>query len=83
MAGQVAKKLGIPVLGFPAQWDTYGRGAGFARNVQMLREGKPDYVLAFHDRIETSKGTGHMVDIARRAGIEVEVWSHCTGRCNA
>lgn len=76
LAGTVAKELGVGVEEFPAQWNTYGRAAGVIRNQQMLIEGKPDYVLAFHDDLEHSKGTADMVRRARGEGIQVEVWSH-------
>jgi len=42
----------------------------------MLDEGKPTYVLAFHDNLAESKGTKDMVTRAKKAGIPVEVWSH-------
>ncbi len=32
---------------YPANWNRYGRGAGFKRNKQMIVEGKPDIGLAF------------------------------------
>lgn len=54
---------------FPAQWDKYGKSAGYKRNAQMLEEGKPDLVVAFPG----GKGTQMMVDLARKAGIAVEV----------
>ena len=76
MAGRAARKFSIPVLEFPALWDKYGKGAGPIRNQQMLDEGKPDYVLAFHDDLEHSKGTRDMVNRAKKAGIPVEVWKH-------
>lgn len=66
-----AQELGIPVLKFPADWKKHGKAAGPIRNNQMLKEGEPDLVLAFHSNIEESKGTKHMVKIARKAGIEV------------
>lgn len=59
LASSVAKQLGIPVLKFPALWEKYGRAAGPIRNQQMLDEGDPNFVLAFHDDIEHSKGTRH------------------------
>ena len=56
---------------FPAQWDKYGKSAGYKRNQQMLDEGKPDLVLIYWDGI--SKGTKHMLDIAKRAGVKVQL----------
>lgn len=70
---QAARKLALHVLSFPADWDVHGLAAGPIRNVQMLREGKPDLVLAFHDHIDQSKGTAHMVKIARKAGVKVRI----------
>jgi SLOG family YspA-like protein len=64
------------VLVFKADWNKYGKAAGPIRNQQMLTEGKPNLVLAFHDDLECSKGTKDMVNRAKRAGIPVEVISH-------
>lgn len=52
---------------FPAEWDKYGQAAGAIRNKQMLVEGKPDIVIAFPG----GRGTAHMCQIAKRAGIKV------------
>ena len=52
---------------YPAQWNVYGRSAGFRRNTQMLVEGKPDLVLAFPG----GRGTDMMCQIASDAGVEV------------
>lgn len=52
---------------YPADWDKYGKSAGYRRNAQMLSEGKPDFVVAFPG----GKGTAMMVDLARKAGVEV------------
>lgn len=41
------------------------------RNKQMLDEGKPDLVLAFHTDIENSKGTKNMIYQAKKRGIKV------------
>ena len=78
MAGEAAKEFGIELEVYPADWNTYGKAAGPIRNTQMLKEGKPDKVLAFHDDIEASKGTKNMVTQARKAGIPVEVVAHGT-----
>ncbi len=71
ISGYVARTLNYPILEFPADWNKYGRAAGPIRNKQMLVEGKPDLVLAFHNDIENSKGTKNMVDIARKTGVKV------------
>lgn len=74
LGGMVAKRLGLKVDEYPADWKQFGRRAGPIRNSQMLNEGKPDLVLAFHPNIELSRGTGHMVLISRKAGVEVRVF---------
>jgi len=73
IAGEEAKKLGIEVKAFPANWDLYGRAAGAIRNQQMIDEGQPDFILAFHDFIEISKGTKDMLKLARRHNIPWEL----------
>lgn len=74
LCGAIAKGLGFEVITFPANWKKHGSGAGPIRNRQMLEEGKPDKVIAFHPDLSQSKGTKHMVEIARAAGIPVEVY---------
>ena len=71
LAARAAKKLGFDVLPFPAEWDKYGNGAGPIRNQQMLDEGKPDFVLVFHNNLGKSKGTKDMVARARKIGLPV------------
>ena len=72
-----AERIGLKVIndgkGFPAEWKRYGKGAGPIRNQQMLDEGKPDVVLAFHENISESRGTKDMVARARGAGIKVVI----------
>jgi PP-loop superfamily ATP-utilizing enzyme len=67
MAGYWARKNRIDLKLYPADWDKYGKAAGYIRNQQMLDEGKPDLVVAFPG----GKGTAMMVDIARKAGVHV------------
>ena len=56
-----------PFIEYPAEWDKYGKAAGFIRNKQMLEEGKPDIVIAFPG----GNGTDNMKTIARMAGVQV------------
>jgi len=74
LGGEIAMGLGFSeVLAVPANWDKHHRAAGPIRNKRMLDMGL-DLVLAFHENIDASKGTKHMVDIARRAGVKVKVF---------
>lgn len=73
MAREAAEDSSIPVLKFPAHWERYGAAAGPIRNRQMLDEGKPDMVVAFHNDIQNSKGTKNMVEQAKKRGIPVRV----------
>lgn len=54
----VARHNNIPVIEMPADWVTYGRSAGYVRNVQMADTA--DYLVAFWDG--QSRGTKHMID---------------------
>ena len=67
LAAAWAKGRGIPAPAFPADWRKDGRAAGFLRNAAMLRDGRPDLVVAFPG----GKGTAHMVKLARAAGVPV------------
>lgn len=73
LGGEWAYNNELTEIAFPADWKRHGKGAGPIRNQQMLTEGKPDFVVAFHDDIEHSKGTKHMRDIAKAAGLRVIV----------
>ena len=74
IAGTEAARIGFKVIAVPAKWNKYGRAAGPIRNVEMLGH-KPGLVMAFHPDLNKSKGTAHMVKIARAGGVTVEVHS--------
>jgi hypothetical protein len=76
IAGQVALKLKMNVKLYPAQWQLYGRAAGFIRNRQMLDE-NPDIskVIAFHNNISESKGTKDMLKISKKRGITTKLYT--------
>jgi hypothetical protein len=75
LAVRAAKECGFSYAEYPADWERYGKKAGPIRNQQMLDMGKPDFVLAFHDDVESSKGTKDMILRAKKAGIPFEVVS--------
>lgn len=65
---------GVLIERYPADWLRYGRAAEPIRNNQMLREGRPDIVLAFPScPLSQSRGTTNMVEQARKAGVRVVV----------
>lgn len=71
MSRAMAESQVVPVEPYPADWDRYGKAAGPIRNTQMLREGKPDLVIAFHDDLAHSKGTKDMIRQALKAEVPV------------
>lgn len=73
IAREEAEKLGIKVIPFTPKWRLYGIAAGPIRNKQMIDEGKPELVLAFHNDLSKSKGTKNMIEQAKKAGVKVQV----------
>lgn len=71
IAGFCARKLGLDVQEYPANWSTYGKKAGYLRNREMAEQ-NPVLVLAFQKN--NSTGTQMMVDIAQERGIDVLVF---------
>lgn len=67
IAANWAKHNGIPVEAYPADWNKWGARAGPMRNAQMLREGRPDLVVAFAG----GRGTANMIHQAEKAGVRV------------
>lgn len=62
-----AKKYGLKYKVWEADWNRYGKQAGFIRNYQIVHDS--DCVVAFWDK--TSRGTKHTIDYARDRGIRV------------
>ena len=57
-----ARGAGLKVREYPADWDRYGKRAGFLRNEEMVKAA--DMVIAFWDG--SSKGTKHTIDLAMK-----------------
>ena len=70
LAAKLAKEHGHDVVAFPADWEKYGKRAGYVRNIQMLDE-QPDFVVAFWNGIST--GTAHTIREAKKRGIKTLV----------
>jgi hypothetical protein len=75
LAGVHGEDRGLRVYAYPAKWTELGKRAGHVRNAQMLKEGRPDLVVAFHNYLYSdSKGTKDMIRKAMDAGVPV---IHC------
>ena len=53
----------------PANWNKYGKRAGYLRNADMAQEA--DALIAFWDG--KSRGTNHMIELAKQANLNVKV----------
>ena len=61
------------VIRFPAAWDIYGKSAGYRRNAEMAKYASEAYGVLFAFWDGQSRGTKHMIDLAKRYGLEVHV----------
>ena len=64
-----AEEHSIPVKSFPADWDKYGKSAGFVRN--KIMGDNADALVAFWDGKST--GTLHMIKVAADKDIPIRV----------
>src|SRR5690606_6713656 len=62
-----AEHVGIKHVPFPADWDRFGKAAGFLRNQKMIDEANPELVIAFPG----GTGTADMIARARKHNIQV------------
>ncbi len=69
LAENYARKRGIPLSVYPANWNADGKAAGFIRNKQMVD--LADELISFWNG--TSRGTKHTIDLANAKGIPVNV----------
>lgn len=69
LADEWARLRSIPREVFEADWDSHKKSAGIIRNIQMLKDGKPDCCVAFPG----GRGTAHMVGLVRKAGLDLWV----------
>ena len=68
-AKEYAEALCLPFKVFEADWDKYGKSAGYRRNKIMATYA--DELLAIWDG--ESKGTSHMIDIMHELGKPVHI----------
>lgn len=72
---QFAREYRLHCVKMPADWDRYGKKAGFIRNLEMVdyanQDGSIAILIAFWDG--KSEGTKHMIDVARERKMPVYV----------
>ena len=82
---QYAKIAGYELSKFPPDWDGLGKRAGYVRNAEMAKFAVEDdsygVLIAFWDG--QSRGTKHMIDLAKRYGLEVHVVNYKENNANA
>jgi hypothetical protein len=64
-----AKERKYKITRFPADWNKHGKSAGVIRNKEMAEYS--DALIAFWDG--KSRGTKHMIDLARSMDLKVGV----------
>lgn len=69
---QLAIEMGWEVASYPADWDRWGKAAGYKRNEQMAQNA--DALIAFWDG--TSRGTMHMINLANKYKLKVQVYRY-------
>lgn len=77
IAGRIATELGFavePMAKSKVDYAKYRRGAWKGLNERMVASGAV-LVLAFHPDIEASRGSKHLIGLARADGIEVRVFA--------
>ena len=67
---QYAKEHNLKIHEFPADWDKFGKSAGYIRNKEMAKYA--DVLIAIWDG--KSKGTKHMIDLGHKHLLEVFVY---------
>lgn len=64
-----AEENGVPLHKFSANWNKYGKSAGYKRNEEMAKFG--DAAVIFWDG--ESRGSMHMINLARKYGLKVAI----------
>jgi hypothetical protein len=69
LGARYAKLIGLKLIEMPANWKDHGKSAGYKRNEEMAKIAQ--YCICFWDG--KSKGTGHMIDLAKEYKLELKI----------
>ena len=64
---QYGIKNNIPIKSMPAQWDKFGKSAGYKRNEEMAKYAT--HLILIWDGL--SKGSGHMLGLAKKYNLKI------------
>lgn len=64
-----AEEYNFKLAKFPANWDKFGKRAGYLRNAEMAEYA--DALIAFWDG--SSKGTQHMINLAKERNLKIRI----------
>lgn len=71
---QYAKEHLIPLVVFPADWERYGKRAGYIRNKQMAEYASKEDGVLIAFPVGESRGTKMMIRLAHEYGLETKVY---------
>ena len=72
LGAEWAATHGVALQTFPAQWDQYGKAAGYIRNAEMGEYA--DAAIIFWN--SKSKGTAHMIKTMKKLGKSYSVFNY-------
>lgn len=73
-----AQERGYSVKEFPADWEKYGKSAGYKRNEEMAKYA--DALIAFWDG--ASRGTKSMIELAKKHELKIKIINYATKKEN-
>ena len=71
LAIRYANEYNLPLMKFPADWDTHGKAAGPIRNKQMAQNAT--HLVAF--LAPNSKGTRNMINQAKEHNLAIKIYN--------
>lgn len=69
MARDKGVELGFSVLEYPADWERFGKSAGYIRNVEMAKVSDCAFILWDGK----SRGTKHMIDLCEKESVTAHI----------
>lgn len=75
---QYASDYNLKCIKFPADWNTYGKSAGYRRNAEMAKYASQEHGVLFAFWDGKSKGTKQAIEYAERMKLDVRIIKYNT-----